>query len=113
MRIMDWSSDVCSSDLDILPTRIPDIAVGFMGPIPAPKLLYAWADKIKAITTRNHTKYRDVYDIWFLMRKMDALPDGAEDRDAIARVASLYDHTLASEIGRAHLSTPVTHAHTI
>ena len=81
---------------DILPTRIPDVAVGFKAPIPAPKLIYAWADKIKAIATRSFMKYRDIYDVWFLMRKMNSVPDGAEARDAIERVASLYDHTLES-----------------
>lgn len=81
---------------DILPTRIPDVAVGFKAPIPAPKLIYAWADKIKAIATRSFMKYRDIYDVWFLMRKMGEVPDGDEAREAISRVASLYDHTLES-----------------
>lgn len=78
---------------DILPTRIPDVAVGFKAPIPAPKLIYAWADKIKAIATRDFMKYRDVYDVWFLLGKIRPLPEGDEAREAVSRVASLYDHT--------------------
>lgn len=80
----------------ILPTRIPDMAVGFKTPIPAPKLLFAWADKVKAIATRDHMKYRDIYDVWFLLRQLKVEPDGDEARDAVSKVASLYGHDLNS-----------------
>ena len=80
----------------ILPTRIPDMAVGFKTPIPAPKLIFAWADKVKAIATRDHMKYRDIYDVWFLLRQFKEVPGGDEARDAVSKVASLYDHDLLS-----------------
>ena len=72
------------------------MAVGFKTPIPAPKLIFAWADKVKAIATRDHMKYRDIYDVWFLLRQFKEVPGGDEARDAVSKVASLYDHDLLS-----------------
>ncbi len=77
---------------DVLPTQIPDVAVSFKAPIPVPKLIYAWADKIKAMATRDHMKYRDVYDIWFLLQQIRPAPDGQDAVCAIEKVASLYGH---------------------
>lgn len=81
---------------DILPTQIPDIAVSFKTPIPAPRLIFAWADKIKAIATRDHMKYRDVYDIWFLLQQIKPAPEREEAIETIGKVASLYEHDLNS-----------------
>ena len=84
---------------DVLPTQIPDVAVSFKAPIPAPKLIFAWADKIKAIATRDYMKYRDVYDIWFLLQQIRPAPEGREAIDAIEKVASLYAHDLTTVAG--------------
>src|SRR3546814_8817663 len=81
MRISDWSSDVCSSDLD-------QLAVGSS---------VSFAASAAGGTVKNFKKWRDA-DPDFSSDWEEALEEGTD---------FLAD---AAKIGRAHVCTPVTKA---
>jgi hypothetical protein len=65
-------------------------------PVPVPELVSAWADKIKAVATRDDFKWRDAYDLWWIARCFrDEGAASNEARVVALRVtASLYGKTL-------------------
>lgn len=77
----------------LVPTAGHDIAVST--PIPAPTLVSAWADKVKAIATRDHMKWRDLFDLAFVsqMMRREAVSN-AEKKQALETTARIYGKTL-------------------
>jgi len=76
-------------------------AVGITMSIPVPELLSAWADKIKAIGTRSTFKWRDAFDLAWIMRclareelRNDEFIQPDSYRAALEATASIYDKTL-------------------
>src|SRR5205814_1449585 len=65
-------------------------------PIPVPELVSAWADKIKAVATRDDFKWRDAYDLWWIARCVldEGAPSDHERIEAIRVTAAIYDKTL-------------------
>ncbi len=76
-----------------VPTGASNIAVST--PIPAPTLVSAWADKIKAIATRDHMKWRDLFDLAFISQMMRRETiSNSEKKAALQTTASIYGKTL-------------------
>src|SRR3546814_7526830 len=97
MRISDWSSDVCSSDLDV-PACTPERSA---------------MDRIVDIATDDlHlSAYRG-----FLVASLDRQEQGRvalDDIQAVIVHAHGVTWTTSLEIGRAHVCTPVTNAHLV
>lgn len=79
----------------LVPTGTHDVAVST--PIPAPKLISAWADKIKAIATRDFMKWRDLFDLAFVsqtMRKEETITN-ADKKRALEASGAIYGKTYA------------------
>src|SRR3546814_7528844 len=100
MRISDWSSDVCSSDLRrvaLILARLSDIQIAGN-----------WANSPRA-------SLQDIFRPWFpqtgatidqRIRTLDHLMEHAPEV-----TFALFDHmTDTGQIGRAHVCTPVTNA---
>lgn len=68
--------------------------IGLTMPIPMPDLLWAWADKVKAIATRPAFKWRDAYDLAFVANSMHVPPSDDERVEALTSVADIYGKTL-------------------
>src|SRR3546814_12228191 len=106
MRISDWSSDVCSSDL-----KTSDLfGVEFELPVLAPDELYA--SKLVAALDRQHP--RDLFDVWQLYESGD-ISDGMVECFVIYlaghnrpphEVLFGNDKDLAGEYERAFIGMP-------
>lgn len=59
-------------------------AVAVSTPIPVPDLISAWADKIKAIATRPAFKWRDAFDLAWIVRCLTR-EDGAGEEEKSSR----------------------------
>src|SRR3546814_2724939 len=113
MRISDWSSDVCSSDLDFDPRhRSDDVDV-----TPADDRHHVRENVLFIDTPRRDLRIagrihaEGMLDVEFLTSQH--APSRNKPFVALQRgspILSLSDRV--GEIGRAHVSTPVTNAHT-
>src|SRR3546814_10918797 len=91
MRISDWSSDVCSSDLQLRQRAEKDLVSVFILP-----------PSTRDLEKRLHTRAQDSAEV--VARRM------AKAADEISHWAE-YDYIV--KIGRAHVLTPVTNAHLV
>src|SRR3546814_6230272 len=137
MRISDWSSDVCSSDLDIITDGVVNDAE-----LQAAKDFILDADDDPTEVAKDDTNYeaglRAALD-WFsdpgntldnpdfnqTVFISDGVPNRAYQGDGTSAVTGLtptaqaaLDHALgqvvgADQIGRAHVRPPVTTAHIV
>src|SRR3546814_6283360 len=109
MRISDWSSDVCSSDLPSLP------AIATSAHRRKRVLLHAPALNARAQARRHRAALDRIID----RRGARHVDRGADvaDRPLAGDVADVEEGVDAlrdaREIGRAHVCTPVTNAHLI
>src|SRR3546814_2770922 len=96
MRISDWSSDVCSSDLQLYAPQDPIDALGNAAKVEAlrrvDKLLRAADPRVKQV--------------------MVGLTGGV-DTILVARSDGVLAGAVRPQIGRAHVCTPVTTAHLV
>ena len=53
------------------PLKNGDIVSSVAQPLPAATLEAAYADKLTAFATREHLKWRDIFDLWWLGKQMD------------------------------------------
>src|SRR3546814_3651357 len=125
MRISDWSSDVCSSDLVTITAEDvgaykPDLrhfakaisAFGGLG-VPVGRILHV-AQSLRADVTPGNRL--GLATVWVNRGGQLGLTGyGAEEAKPDLTVASIAElvarHRAEAEIGRAHVCTPVTHAH--
>src|SRR3546814_9314048 len=122
MRISDWSSDVCSSDLildvpmyfvyrdgryiDASGQSFRDFLDGRLPALPGEKpLITDWADHITTAFPEVRLKR------YLEMRGADGGPWRRICALPALWVGLLYDE--AAQIGRAHVCTPVTNAHLV
>src|SRR3546814_2072008 len=110
MRISDWSSDVCSSDLSLTPADT------------APVLAALEEDPFAGnIATRLSGRYPGCATTAALRTLTLSRGSDAEAREKVvgllkqkeAALARLRKHLRIREIGRAHVCTPVTNAHLV
>src|SRR3546814_6030119 len=116
MRISDWSSDVCSSDLYRFGDPQPGDVVVFKGP-------ESWNDEYKSIRSDNSI----VRAFQGLGSIVGLVPP--DENDLVKRVVAVGGQTvqclseeeglrvngkpLTEQIGRAHVRTPGTNAHIV
>ncbi len=62
------------------PLKNGDMISSVSQPVPAASLEAAYADKLTAFATRRHLKWRDVFDLWWIGRQIDAKPEEMADR---------------------------------
>jgi predicted nucleotidyltransferase component of viral defense system len=62
------------------PLKNGDIVSSVSQPMPAATLEAAYADKLTAFATRNHLKWRDVFDLWWIGKQIDINPAEMADR---------------------------------
>src|SRR3546814_9717877 len=101
MRISDWSSDVCSSDLIAVADALKDIAARLWQLAwQQRRKLEVWAiDQIVNLYRPAEVdRAIDAVDLFF--RQLEILEQGAQDR-ARAVLGDLQPHR--AEIGRAHV----------
>src|SRR3546814_6320722 len=99
MRISDWSSDVCSSDLailDDLQEKHPD-----NGDLLTAIVLSASPTKITVARTAN--EIIDITDKGALRVVARGLVKNAKDNVRIERGSVVYVHKNGDQIGRAHV----------
>src|SRR3546814_7018624 len=117
MRISDWSSDVCSSDLELIRTERSAI-YGRIGTCTQSfGTLASWMIDVLAILTGNLD--REGGSMWSrpvapLVDMLATLPEGLPVVMGKSRVrgvpAVLGQFPASCQIGRAHVCTPVTNA---
>src|SRR3546814_1213270 len=111
MRISDWSSDVCSSDLPIFPARLPRNDAELV------EFVRAKAETVyhPVGTCRMGSDDAEVVDPQLRVRGIEGLrvvdasvlptlPTGNTNAPTI-----MIAERAAEQIGRAHVRTPVTH----
>src|SRR3546814_14803557 len=100
MRISDWSSDVCSSDLRQVPRagdRLPLTTAHESVPMPDSPLLTTDHDAIRVITVNRPDKLNALNGA--TLAALHAASDAAADDDSV-RAAVLTGPELARETGR-------------
>src|SRR3546814_1415747 len=103
MRISDWSSDVCSSDLELALGGTPVLLVNPRAPLATGPVFAAWdgIDRGPLFTGAD------------LRAQLFAARNDLQ-RPAIAGCPAIADVLIElGEIGRAHVGTPVTNAHLV
>src|SRR3546814_8238400 len=123
MRISDWSSDVCSSDLALAPSGAAAAnSLGISTQVPA-RVSYATSGRTRTAkaggrsVTLKHSRV-PVLDapesVNAIVQALAHLGKGNIDADVIGRFAArLDDAGTRAQIGRAHVCTPVTNAHLV
>src|SRR3546814_1082688 len=97
MRISDWSSDVCSSDLLDAIFETYDAILSPTLPVTAPILPEGLADPYPTFCCGTY--YTAIANLLML--------------PALSFPAGLVDGMPVGQIGRAHVRTPVTNAHLV
>src|SRR3546814_1974358 len=116
MRISDWSSDVCSSDLGSTPVRVRGLHDGEFA-----YLLFEWPD---ATRSQKHLPLQKTESCWRVLQSDYARQDENvfyEDKFAVmlsrdSHLAALHSSHLGAqplEIGRENVGTPVPNAHIV
>jgi len=54
----------------VLPVRYGDVVTRSSSPLPAATLTAAFADKLTALATRPHLKWRDLFDLWWIGKQI-------------------------------------------
>src|SRR3546814_4998670 len=118
MRIIDWSSDVCSSDLRTLHrTAEGDATFELIGNALADQLgvdlgLANLDDVQRHVAARQVAQLlAQLFDVGTLLADDDARTGGI-DRHA-AQLRRPLDHDLRDQIGSAQVRNPVTNAHLV
>src|SRR3546814_8999852 len=122
MRISDWSSDVCSSDLlIIMAIFVEDIphrrAFGPAALVVLPHPFIGAVVEIKEFQILELAR-RGAEQLLAQLDERVHRPADVEEQQQLDRVAPLRAHAdvepaLPREIGRAHVCTPVTNAHLV
>src|SRR3546814_6667525 len=106
MRISDWSSDVCSSDLLLQARRLAGEAVEL-----------AVAGKDARRPSDRQAAQEAAQKVMGVGRKGEArcIVEPPNAQTEMARDAALHrrHHLVKDKIGRAHVCTPVTNAHLV
>src|SRR3546814_2823693 len=128
MRISDWSSDVCSSDLHYLAGRAFGVRADVFS-IGFGRELFGWTDrrgtrwKVAVLPLGGYVKFAgDMSPASTPNAEWLSLP--AEERAQTFQAKKLWQKSiivlagpasnfLFAQIGRAHVRTPVTHAHIV
>src|SRR3546814_6206026 len=108
MRISDWSSDVCSSDLFRISAAVLQLELHLRR---ATTARYVTGKQLLAQAQHIGARLLDVHEdrIQPLDRgERVGLRSGDERADGVCRATDA-----AGEIGRAHVCTPVTNAHLV
>lgn len=93
-EFLKTTADLLRAYQTSVPVTTAKGTIGIRAPIPMPTLLSAWADKIKAVATRPAVKWRDIYDIAFILRSMHPRPADDEKVEALSSTAAIYGRTL-------------------
>src|SRR3546814_6684132 len=103
MRISDWSSDVCSSDLDRTLLAMPEVGIGLFPDVGGTYFLPRLPGRLGLFLALTGWRL-NAADAIFCGLATDYVP--SERMDALAEA-------FAEQIGRAHVCTPVTNAHLV
>src|SRR3546814_7517456 len=116
MRISDWSSDVCSSDLNDAEKSTAKSTGGAL----------LEETKMREMTDGELAGAAEITDDMLVLGNLNDLPPPGDEAAAIAFVSSMIERALVQPaetssssliqgregIGRAHVGTPVTNAQT-
>src|SRR3546814_8020335 len=108
MRISDWSSDVCSSDLNFILASLDEPSDALLLD---DRAFYACAAGISLTTHRHQTVAGVLSGNGLVQPKMSG--KGVFAVEAPVPVEEIDTVELDGEIGRAHVCTPVTNAHLV
>src|SRR3546814_8842134 len=114
MRISDWSSDVCSSDLPV-PIDSSAVSAAKAGSDPLPESDQDTRGIVAAEVSgsRNRAPARAVQRIGGRRRLLEPQLRGPGRARRSGPVPRLPPAASRCEIGRAHVCTPVTNAHLV
>src|SRR3546814_2696959 len=114
MRISDWSSDVCSSDLPLHPAAVATLSAAMHRFGQNERSIFGFLQSLEPAGLQrfaHETTY--AADQWYgLADVFDHIgaTSGSRPSGDRARRWTLATNALTSSIGRAHVRTPVTNA---